>query len=291
MKHHFADLLDRSDDYWTIVPNRERYAYSAMDKLAEKDLVKILTISKHDENWKQAFDCPNLEELTLNDPSKEQLAAIHTFRAIKRMRVSYLRTPTIDFIAHCPNVEELVMEYVSGFSDLAPLQELKQLKSLHLENLRRVSSFDGLRGIESLRYLFIGGTLDWNQPIADFNFFASLPNLEAFQFMFVFNQSPFPAFLPLLYLKKLKKIHVGRGYFKTPEYAFLKAAFPHIEGCDWELCWKHSGKLEFLGKRAGFVKENTPNTEKRCAEFKEIFEEMTREAERRIKEWREKEGK
>ncbi|HEY4286372.1 MAG TPA: hypothetical protein VGN00_04670 [Puia sp.] len=161
MKNHFADLLDRSGDYWTVVANMARYAYSA------------------GEEW------------------------------IRRLRISFLRTPTIDFIAHCPDVQELVLEYVSGFSDLSPLRALKRLKSLHLENLRRVSSFAGLQGIDSLRYLFIGGTLDWNQPIEDFNFFAGLLNLEVFQFRFIRNQFPYPALLSTLHLTKLKTIHYG----------------------------------------------------------------------------------
>jgi hypothetical protein len=291
MKHHFADLLDRSDHYWTIVPNMKRYAYNAKDEISDKRQVRILTISKHHDHWRQAFECPNLEELTLNDPSKEQLAAMHNFRAIKRLRISYLRTPTIDFIAHCPNVEELVLEYVSGFSDLSPLRELKRLKSLHLENLRRVSSFDGLRDIDSLRYLFLGGTLDWNQPIEDFGFFAGLPNLEVMLFGFFTNKIPYPALLPMLHLTMLKKIHVGRADFKTPEYAFLKVAFPAVKGCDWDLCWKRRTTIDFLGKRAGFVNLDASNTEKRCAQFVASFEEMKRDAERRIKEWRGKEGK
>ena len=31
MKHHFADLLDRNGEYWTILPNADRYAYSIGD--------------------------------------------------------------------------------------------------------------------------------------------------------------------------------------------------------------------------------------------------------------------
>lgn len=286
MKHHFADLLDRSDDYWTIVPNMERYAYSATSEISDKSLVKILTISKTHEYWRQAFDCPNLEELTLNDPSQEQLAAMPHFRSIRRLRISFLCTPSIAFVAHCPQVEELVLEYVSGFSDLSPLRQMKRLKSLHLENLRRVSTFDGLQGLDSLRYLYVGGTLDWNQPIKDFTFLAGLPNLEVFLLGFIINKSPFPALLPILHLTKLKKIHFGRATFKTPEYAFAVAAIPHVEGCNWELCWKYSGNYDFLGKRAGFVKQNAPNTEKRCAEFVASFEQMKKEATVIVQQWK-----
>lgn len=28
MKHHFVDFLDRTGDYWTTIPNRERFSES-----------------------------------------------------------------------------------------------------------------------------------------------------------------------------------------------------------------------------------------------------------------------
>ncbi|WP_295152734.1 hypothetical protein [uncultured Campylobacter sp.] len=69
------------------------------------------------------------------------------------------------------------MEYVSGFCDLSPLRELKSLRSAHFENLRRASDFSGLSGMASLRYLCINGTLDWDQPIVDFEFLKGLCSL------------------------------------------------------------------------------------------------------------------
>jgi hypothetical protein len=155
MKHHFGDFLDRTGDYWTTIPNRERFALIADFKIADKDAVKILTISKHQdgEHWRQVFDCPSLEELTLHDPSKEQVQAIRRLTDIKRLRVTFFRATDIDFISDLLDLEELILEYVSGFSDLTPLSKLTKLKSLHFENLRRVSNFDGLKGLNSLRYL------------------------------------------------------------------------------------------------------------------------------------------
>jgi Leucine-rich repeat (LRR) protein len=180
MKHHFGDFLNRTSDYWTIIPNRDRYAFVANFKISNKDDVKILTISKNQdkENWEQVFDCPNLEELTLHNPSKEQIQAIRKLTNLKRLRVTFFRAADIEFIADLFNLEELVLEYVSGFSDLTPLSKLTKLKSLLCENLRRVSNFDGLKGIKSLRYLQIDGTLDWNQPIKNFNFLEGIENLE-----------------------------------------------------------------------------------------------------------------
>lgn len=135
MKHHFGDFLDRTGDYWTTIPNRDRFAFIADFEIANKDEVKILTISKtQDKNhWEQIFDCPNLEELTLHNPSKEQVQAIRKLTNIKRLRVTFFRAPDVEFIGALENLEELILEYVSGFSDLSPLRKLTKLKALHFE--------------------------------------------------------------------------------------------------------------------------------------------------------------
>lgn len=283
MKHHFGDFLDRTGDYWTIVPNRERYAYAADVDIKNKEAVKILTISKHHDNWEQVFDCPNLEELTLHDPSKQQVQAIRKLTQLKRLRVTFFRATDIEFIGDLQNLEELILEYVSGFSDLTPLLRLTKLKSLHLENLRRVSNFDGLSGLESLRYLHIDGTLDWNQPIENFEFVKELPNLEVFSLGFVINKTEYPAFLPLLRLKKLKKIKIVRDTFKSNEFAFLKVALPGVEGCNWDLFWDTGDRFSFLGKRAGFVYKNNPLLTEKCNEFEQTFNKLKDEAATLIK--------
>jgi len=280
MKHHFGDFLDRTGDYWTTIPNRERFAFIADFEIENKDEVIILTISKHQvkEHWEQVFECPNLEELTLHDPSKEQVQAIRKLTQLKRIRVTFFRATDIEFIGDLINLEEVILEYVSGFSDLTPLLRLKNLKSLHFENLRRVSNFDGLVGLNSLRYLHIDGTLDWNQPIDNFEFLKGLPNLEVFSLGFIINKTEFPAFLPILSLKKLKKIKIVRDTFKTNEFAFLKTVLPQVEGCDWDLFWDMGDRFSFLGKRAGLVYKTNPLLTEKCDEFKASFEKLKEEA-------------
>lgn len=236
MKHHFADFLDREGNYWTTIPNRKQHTYKADFEIENKNEVKILTISKTQEekHWKQIFDCPNLEELTLNEPSHEQIQEIKTLTNLKRLRISFYRAKNIEFIEKLYNIEELVLEYVSGFSDLSPLRNLKKLKSLHCENLRRVSNFDGLSGIQSLKFLGIRGTLDWKQPIENFNFFKGLPNLEVFTVWEVITKKEYPAFLPLTKLNKLKKISIHYSYFSTEEYVLIQTALPNVNGTKWE---------------------------------------------------------
>lgn len=285
MKHHFGDNLDRTGDYWTTIPNRDRYAFIADFKISNKEEVIILTISKHQDkkHWEQVFNCPNLEELTLHDPSKEQVQAIRKLTNIKRLRVTFFRATDIEFISDLPNLEELILEYVSGFSDLTSLLKLPKLKSLHFENLRRVSNFDGLRGLNSLRYLYINGTLDWNQPVENFQFLTGLPNLEVFSLGFINNKTEYPAFLPLLKLKKLKKIRIVRDTFITNEFAFLQIALPNIEGCDWDLFWDMGDKFSFLGKRAGYVSKKNPLLTEKCNEFEATFERLKEEAKNVVK--------
>lgn len=291
MKHHFADNLDRTEDYWTTIPNIERFAFVADFEIANRSDVKILTINKNqkEEHWKQVFECPNLEELTLNEPTKEQIQAIKILTNLKRIRITFFRTSDIEFLSNLINLEEIILEYVSGFSDLSPLKNLTKLKSLHLENLRSVSNFDGLKGITSLRYLYIDGTLDWKQPIENFTFLEELPNLEVVAFGFVINKSEYPAFLPILKLIKLRKIRAGMATFDTKEYAFLQTAFPniicgHFGDKNWTPIYEiNEGYAEFLGKGAGKVKLNSPQAENKIEAVKRKYDEYKKEAEQIIK--------
>lgn len=233
MRHHFADFLDREGDYWTIVPNRDRYAYRIGDVVEGSPQVTITTIGKDDEHWSRVFTLPNLEELTLHEPTAEQLLAVGELRSLKRLRVTHARPKTIDFLGSTSHIEELVLEYVSGFSDLAPLRNLKRLRALHIENLRRVSDFSGLSGIASLKYLAIDGTLDWKQPIKDFEFLRGLPQLEVLAMWQVICGAPYPAMFPALSLGKLKKLRVHGSYLRTEECAFLEEGLSGIEGANW----------------------------------------------------------
>src|SRR5580765_7300814 len=98
MRHHFGDLLNREEGYWTVVPNRERYAYRIGDVPVGSPEITIVTIGKDDEHWERALTLPNLEELTLHEPTHEQLLAVEALWSLKRLRVTHARPKTIDFI-------------------------------------------------------------------------------------------------------------------------------------------------------------------------------------------------
>lgn len=240
MKHHFGDLLDRDGDYWTVIPNRERYIYSIGEITPGSKEITIVTIGKDEANWERIFTLPNIEEVTLHEPSKQQLEKIVQLTLLKRLRITHTRPGNIEFISSLVNIEELVLEYVSGFSDLSPLKKLPKLKSLHLENLRRVKDFSGLMGINSLRYLRIDGTLDWKQPISDFEFLEGLPSLEVLSLGQVINKTDYPAFFPILSLKNLKKIKMSHSMFNVKEYALMSVGLKEVQGANWEPYYRYT---------------------------------------------------
>ncbi len=285
MKHHFGDFLDRTGDYWTTIPNRERFAFIADFEIANKDEVKILTISKNQDKayWNQIFECPNLEELTLHDPSKEQVRAIRKLPNIKRLRVTFFRATDIEFISDFHDLEELILEYVSGFSDLTPLKKLKKLKSVHLENLRRVTDFSGLAGIESLRYIYINGTFDWNQPVENFDFLREVPNLEILGLGFgvkIVNPK-YPIFESLIKHNKIKKLRIGRAFCSLEDYAFVevllgKENITYSDDSPVKLFYESQGKIDFLGKGMRSISES--NSIEKCKKISEEYETMKTKA-------------
>jgi len=95
MKHHFADLLDRDGNYWTIVPNMDRYSFTLDEPISNADNARIVTISKEHKNWKQILELPNLEELTLHEPSQEQLKALGSLSELSRLRISHVDTTVL----------------------------------------------------------------------------------------------------------------------------------------------------------------------------------------------------
>lgn len=239
MLHHFGDMLDREGNYWTVVPNRERHDYRIGDLPEGSKEITIVTVGKEDEHWARMLSFPNLIELTLHEPTAEQLEAIGKLHGLKRLRITHARPKSIDFLGAAVGVEELVLEYVSGFSDLSPLGGLPRLRALHMENLRRVSQFGGLSGIGKLQYLSIFGTLDWKQPIDDFEFLRGLPNLEVLALWQMICKKPYPALLPAAGLKKLKKLKLPGSYLDTEEYALLEERLngtqdgSGVEGAFW----------------------------------------------------------
>jgi len=230
LKHHFGDFLDRSKGYWTIVPNRDRWAYRYPD-LADAPLdASIVTIQKDDINWSRIHELPKLRELTLHEPTKEQLSSIEGLVNLTSLRITHARPKSLAFLRGLLNLEELVLEYVSGFSDLEPLGDLSNLHALHLENLRRVKSFTGLGACKSLKYLSIDGTFDWNQPVEDLNFLESMTVLEYLRLAKIRIDAESPVLRALVNLHSLKYLEISQNTLQLEDFAFIEANRPDVQG-------------------------------------------------------------
>lgn len=230
MKHHFGDMLDRSGGHWSFVPNAQRYAFHMPEWTSGQKLVSVATISSEDSDWELISTFPNLEELTLHSPSHEQIAFVSNLWRIKRLRITHARPKNLEFITRLQNLEEVILEYVSGFNDVSPLGELSKLKALHIENVRRVSDFSGIKNARNLAYLSIDGTFDWAQPIESFDFLGSLASLEYLRLMNVRPPKISEPLASLLKLGNLAKIMVGMSTFPLEVFAWLQAKIPQVEG-------------------------------------------------------------
>lgn len=234
MKFHWGGFLDRESGHWTIIPNAERFNYRFEDVARTPKSTTILTITKKDQNWESAAKLPFLEELTLDNPNPAQLEFVSQLWRLKRLRISHARPKTLDFLSRLDQLEELVLEYVSKFTDLSPIGNLKNLRSLYIENLRGVRDFSGLKSARKLLYLSITGTLDWAQPIEDFAFLAGLERLEILHLRQIRSHAKYPALLSLCELKKLQNINIYPSAFPLEEYAAIEATIPSVKGAVFE---------------------------------------------------------
>lgn len=279
MEQETEGLFGRIDHYWKMIPTHHTPSYSVDKVTSDYKRVQVLTLSKSHQNWKLILECPHLEELNLDQPSLDQIQAIVQLNELKRLRIKNLRVKDVEFVCSLMGLEELSLEYVSGFSDLSPLQNLPKLKALHFENLKKVSSFDGLRGIKSLKYLHISGALDWKQPIEGFTFLEQLPELEILSLVSYVLKAPFPAFKSIVKLQKLLEIRIPRGTLDTAEYAFLEVAKPElIKGFENETSWPlyvstDQEYINLLGKGEGKFKLTHPDAKKKLEAYRKKYEE------------------
>ncbi|MCB2085043.1 MAG: leucine-rich repeat domain-containing protein [Sphingomonadaceae bacterium] len=230
MKHHFGDFLDREGDYWHLIPNAKRWAYHHGDLTEAPANTDILTLTRNDKNWRYVTRLEHLRELTLHEPSREQLECVDELTNLRRLRITHAQPKNLNFLTNLNDLQELVLEYVSGIEELSAVGNLPKLRSLHLENLRRVKDFSGLQSSGSLRYISVDGTMDWRQPIETMDFLASIRTIEVLRLMAVRLLSPYPVFASLVEAPRLRKVVIAMNAVELKDFAYLHARRPDVDG-------------------------------------------------------------
>ena len=74
-------------DRWRAATNHPKNSYGCDMRVGDvppnSPEITIVTIGKDEENWKTVLTLPNLEELTLHEPTREQLQAIGELQSVK----------------------------------------------------------------------------------------------------------------------------------------------------------------------------------------------------------------
>lgn len=234
MKHHFGDHLDRSLGHWEMTPNADRFNFHFKDLDEAERSIEVLTITKWDANWKKVNEFQNLIELTIHEANQEMLGFEYSIHSVRRLRITHARPKTLEILRCFPNVEELVLEYVSSVKDLSHLKYLEKLKALHIENVRSVRDFSGIGGVPTLEYLYLDGTFDWSQPVNDLDFLRKLKKLEFLKTENIKLLCEPPSFDPLKYLTSLKKVDICVYRIALEDCAYIEANFSNIPGCIFE---------------------------------------------------------
>lgn len=211
---------------WDVV---SEYKIQKLSGREDND-VKVIWLSGSSENWQEIERFKNLEEVHLFAGSQEQCNVISKLKGIKRLSLESCRLRNIDFFAEMNHLEELTLVAVSGFDDIEPLVHLKNLTALKLKMLRRVEDFTPLDSLIKLKFLFLGGNFDFQQPIFDLNFFRTLERLEYIIFDYVkILERDWPA-LPMANLKSLKYVDIPRNTFTIENFALIAEALKGVEG-------------------------------------------------------------
>ena len=247
MKHHFANLLESASQYWTLTQNDQRWQRHFEDLAEAPANTTALTICRDDKNWERVTELISLKELTLHEPNQQQLNALPKLPQLTALRISHARPHSLEMLVGLAKLQELVLEYVSGFSDLTPVGNLPSLTALHMENLRGVTDFSGLDSSTSLKYLAIYGTLDWDQPIESFDFLGDIKTLEFLKLGFgVRVPKTQPVFQSLLNHQSLKEVSIGLGTLTLEDFAWLEAKLPHVIGAMRPAYVRYGGEAKHI---------------------------------------------
>jgi hypothetical protein len=111
-----------------------------------------------------------------------------------------------------------------GIQSIEPLGQSEKLKSLHLENLKRITDWSPLASLKGLEGLCVSGGLWAMQKVKSLEPFSALTSLQWLDLGGVESQDL--SLRPLGKLPRLKSVVVNLGKYPIEELAWLRAKLP-----------------------------------------------------------------
>lgn len=192
----------------------------------------VLDLRRSDINWRSLADYPELEEVTGQGLSREQLEFLVTLPRLKRLRLSGLRALDIASLGQAAQLEELALISISGVRSLEPLVALPRLRSLFVESIPKLTDFSALRGATGLKCLCITSGSELAQKIEDLSFLSGMAGLQHLMLGHVRHLGLSPAFFGLESLPNLVSMCVFPAFMPLEDIIYLQVRLRHIKGVE-----------------------------------------------------------
>ena len=139
-----------------------------------------------------------------------------------------VQTPDLGWISGLSRIEDLLIDWNTKLESFGFLRDVRPLRRLRADGLKRVNHLDGLVDQPSLKSLWIGGGIDRRLRLATLAPLVCLSQLR--QLFLICIQLDDEDLGPLASLKKLERLRIQSNIATMEEYARLAAALPDTQG-------------------------------------------------------------
>lgn len=134
----------------------------------------------------------------------------------------------LNWIAGLNRIEDLLIDWNTKLESFAFLKDVRPLRRLRADGMKRTNQLNGLVHQPSLESLWIGGGIDRRLYIESLGPLASLSQLE--HLFLICIQLADTSLAPLTQLKNLKRLRIQTNAAPMEEYARLAGSLREVEG-------------------------------------------------------------
>jgi hypothetical protein len=168
-----------------------------------------------------------LERLWLQNMKPDVAAWLSTHFDPKQLWLRNVQTADLGWIGGLRRLEDLLIDWNTKLESFEFLKDVRPLRRLRADGLKRTNRLDGLVHQPTLESLWIGGGIDRRLHLASIAPLASLRKLE--QLFLICVQLEDASLAPLAALTRLKRLRMQTNMAPMEEYARLAGALPNVE--------------------------------------------------------------